>query len=172
MGNNLILSIDIGTSATKALLFDADLNQTAISRRTNPIHTMQNGWSEQDPDDLFNGVLDAMTEVLHANHPGNHLAGVVFSSQMYSVLAVDPDGKPLTGSITWLDNRAAEVAFNLRHHPLAAQICQTTGCPVDAIYPLSKIIWLREHGQDSSKIRFISIKDYILYRLTGRCVAD
>jgi gluconokinase len=172
MGNDLILSIDIGTSATKALLFDADLNQKAISRRTNPIHTMQNGWSEQDPDNLFNGVLDAMTEVLHANQPDNHLAGVVFSSQMYSVLAVDPYGKPLTGSITWLDNRAAEVAFNLRHHPLAAQVCQTTGCPIDAIYPLSKIVWMREHGQISSKIRFISIKDYILYRLTGRCVAD
>ena len=172
MGNKLILSVDIGTSATKALLFDADLNQKAVSRRFNPIHTGQNGWSEQDPDALFNGVLQAMAEVFHTKRATDSLAGVVFSSQMYSILAVDPNGKPLTGSITWLDNRAAEVAINLRHHPLASQVSQTTGCPLDAVFPLSKIIWMKEHGQKSSEIRFISIKEYILYRLTGRFIAD
>ncbi len=172
MGNELVLAVDIGTSSTKALLFDEDLNQKASCRRPNRILDRAGGRSEQDPDDVFVGVLEAMAEALRATQARDRLAALVISSQMYSVLALSADGRPLTNSITWLDHRAAEVALNFRDHPLASQLSERTGCPIHPIFPFSKILWLKESGQIPADARFISIKEYVLYRLTGRLLAD
>lgn len=172
MGSELILAVDIGTSATKALLFDADLNLKAACKRNHVVLEQAGNSAEQNPGDLFDGVLEAMAEALKARQPADRLAGVVFSSQMYSVLAVDRRGMPLTNSLTWLDRRAAEVAIRLRQHELARQVSQATGCPIDPVFPLSKIVWLKEHGQVPGDARFISIKEYVLYRLTGKYLAD
>ncbi len=172
MGSALVLAVDVGTSATKALLFDRDLNQKALCRAHNRVLNQTRAMNEQDPEALLHGVLEAMAEVLRTMQPSDRLAGVVFSSQMYSVLAIDGAGTPLTNSLTWLDHRAAEIASDLQTHPLAHQISDTTGCPIDSVFPLSKIIWLKEHGRVPGTARFISIKDYILYRLTGRLLTD
>ncbi len=172
MGNELLLAVDIGTSATKALLFDTDLNLKAACKRSNLVLEQAGSRSEQNPADLFDGVLDAMIEALQARGPSDRLAGVVFSSQMYSVLAVDSQGMPLTNSLTWLDGRAAGTALDLRRHGLAQQVSETTGCPIDSVFPLSKIIWLKEHSHLPGDARFISVKEYVLYRLTGQYLVD
>ncbi len=170
--NDLILAVDIGTSATKAVLFDAAANQIAIARKHYPILAPQRSWSEQEPDAIFAAVLEAMREVTRSLPAGARVAGVAFSSQLYSVLAVDAGGKALTNSLTWSDTRGADIAQSISQRPEAGGIYQRTGCPIDAIYPLSKIGWLRENGQLPANARFVSIKEYVLFKLTGRRVVD
>ena len=172
MGNELILSVDIGTGATKAVLFDAKLQQKAIGRAFYSIFAPQRGWSEQDPEEIFLGVQLAIDGALKTIPKGDHLAGIVFSSQMYSVLAVDPNGTPLTRSLTWSDTRSAAIAQEFRQNPHINRIFQKTGCPIDAIYPLSKIKWLQQTFDLPSNSRFISIKEYVIFRLTGLFLVD
>jgi gluconokinase len=170
--NEFILAVDIGTSATKAVLFDTDINQVAVARKSYPIHSPHSGWSEQEPFDIFGGVIGAILEITALLPAGGRILGISFSSQLYSILAVDPAGKPLTCSLTWSDTRSAALAHRLNQHPQAQAVNQRTGCPIDAIYPLSKIRWLKENYELPRQAKFVSIKEYIIFKLTGQWVAD
>lgn len=170
--NDFILAIDIGTSATKAVLFDTDLNQVAIVRKYYPIHTPYKGWSEQEPAVIFNAVLGAIREITNSLPEGSQILAVSFSSQLCSVLAASTEGKALTNSLIWSDTRSAEIAQMFSQHPVAQGIYQRTGCPIDAIYPLSKIRWLKENTALPENTKFISIKEYVLFKLIGQWVVD
>jgi gluconokinase len=170
--SDFILSVDIGTSATKAILFDTDVKQIAIVRKHYPIHSPRRGWSEQEPEVILDAVLEAIQEITDRLPEGSRVLGVSFSSQLYSVLAVDADGKALTNSLTWSDTRSAEIAQAISQRPEAQGIYQRTGCPIDAIYPLAKIQWLKENFKLPENTRFISIKEYVIFRLIGQWVVD
>jgi len=170
--SDLILAVDIGTGATKAVLFDASLKQVALVRRHYPIHVPNKSWSEQEPEAIYQGVLEAIRAALQACPPGRAVRGLSISAQLYSILAVTADGKPLTNSIPWSDTRSAEQAARLRQNPQADGIRQRTGCPIDSVYPRSKIQWIKEHISLPENVRFISIKEYVVHRLTGQFLAD
>lgn len=170
--SELILSVDIGTSATKAVLCDSDARPIAVFRKNNPILVPQGGWSEQEPQAVFESVAAAVRAAVAAVPQGSNLIALSFSSQIYSVLAVDPSGNPLTNSLTWFDTRSTQDAGWLREHPEAKDIHLRTGCPVDAIYPLAKIRWIKRNVKLPSGSRFISIKDYVISRLIDRYVVD
>jgi len=170
--SDFILSVDIGTSATKATLFDTDAKQVAIVRKHYPIHAPYKGWSEQEPEVIFDAVLGAIREIANSLPEGSRVLAVSFSSQLYSILAVNADGKALTNSLTWSDTRSAEIAQLISQHPEAQGIYQRTGCPIDAIYPLAKIQWLKENVELPENTKFISIKEYVFFRLVGQWVAD
>jgi len=170
--SDFILSVDIGTSATKAVLFDTDVNQVAIRRKHYPIHAPHKGWSEQEPEVILDAVLGAIQEITDWLPEGSRVLGVSFSSQLYSALAVDADGKALTNSLTWSDTRSAEIAQSISQRPEAQGIYQRTGCPIDAIYPLAKIQWLKENFKLPENTSFISIKEYVIFRLIGQWVVD
>lgn len=170
--SELILSVDIGTSATKAVLYDTGARPVAVFRKDNPILVPQGGWSEQEPEVIFESVAAAIRTAIAAAPEGYNLLALSFSSQIYSVLAVDPSGNPLTNSLTWFDTRSAQDAAWLRGHPAAEDISLRTGCPVDAIYPLAKIRWIKRNVDLPSGSRFISIKEYVISRLIDRYVVD
>jgi gluconokinase len=170
--SDVILAVDIGTGATKAVLFDSSLKQVSLVRRHYPIHVYNKGWSEQEPEVIYQGVLEAIRAALQACPTGYSVKALSISAQLYSVLAVTPDGKPLTNSIPWSDTRSAEQVARLRQHPLAEGIRQRTGCPIDSVYPRAKIQWIQENLSLPEDARFISIKEYVIHRLTGQFLAD
>lgn len=168
----VILAVDIGTSSARALLFDQQATLVAEMRRSYPMAFPQPGWSEQDPDQVLDAVIGVMGDLVRRIPAGNRLDGVVFSSQMYSVLAVDSGGKPMTKSLLWSDIRARGNARLLRQQGESKNLHRITGCPVQAIYPLSKILWLRETLELPASTLFISIKDYVLLALTDALITD
>jgi gluconokinase len=170
--SDLILAVDIGTSATKAVLFDADVNQVAIARKHYPIHTPHKGWSEQEPEVILTAVLEAIREITDCLPERTRILGISFSAQLCSVLAVDMDGKALTNSLIWSDTRSVDTARSISEEPAARGIHQRTGCPIDAMYALARIRWLKENAELPENARFVSIKDYVIFRLAGQWVTD
>ncbi len=170
--NEYILAVDIGTGATKAVAFDNDLRVASIARKHYPILVVQKGWSEQEPEVIWGAVLGAMRELVSSLPEGSHILGVAFSAQMYNILAVDSGGNPLTNSLTWSDTRGASIAREVRNHPETYEIFRSTGDPIDAIYPLIKIMWMRRNLDLPADVRFISIKDYVVHKFTGQYVVD
>ena len=128
--SDFILSVDIGTSATKAILFDTDVKQIAIVRKPYPIHAPHKGWSEQEPEVIFDAVLGALQEIAQSVPEGSRVLGVSFSSQLYSVLAVDANGKALTNSLTWSDTRSAEIAQLFSQHRKLRGSTREPGVPL------------------------------------------
>jgi gluconokinase len=170
--SDLILAVDIGTGATKAVLFDASLKQIALVRRHYPILAPSWGWSEQEPETIYRAVAGAIREAQEGCPKGCRIRSVSLSSQLYSAMAVDADGAPLTNSLPWSDTRSAAVVEQIRKDARANNLSYRTGCPIDAVYPLAKIKWMRDHLDLPESARFISIKEYVLSRLTGEFLAD
>ncbi|GAK55268.1 gluconokinase [Candidatus Vecturithrix granuli] len=167
-----ILAIDMGTSATKGVLFDLQGKVKSVARKSYPMLSPQIGWSEQEPELVFEAVLEVLRETYASKPAEVEIPGIAFSSQMYSILAIDREGKPLSNSLTWADRRSAEIASAFRQHPDARELYQRTGCPLDAIYPFSKIKWLQAQANNDQIARFISIKEYVLHNLLGEYVVD
>lgn len=171
-GKRLILAVDIGTSGARGLLFDERAEVVAQTRQPYSTLYPRPGWSEQEAGAVAAAVILALREMgAQAAEAHWRVEAVVLSAQMYSILAVDDQGHPLTHSLTWGDMRAAATADHLRAQASSA-LAGRSGCPTQAIYPLSKIRWLVDEGGLPAAVKFVSIKDYVVFRLTGRWLAD
>lgn len=167
------IGIDIGTTSTKTVAFSPDgaiLASTSIPYITR--HPARDQ-SEQDPKEIFEAVLDGLSQVIRALPESRPLL-VSFSSAMHSLLAVDANGDPLTQCIIWADNRAAAVADRIHAAGLAPSFYNVSGVPVHAMSPLCKLIWLREQQPAifAAAHRFIGIKEYVFFRLLSDYVLD
>lgn len=167
------LGVDIGTTAAKAVAFSENGAVLATHSSYFEMQHPREDWSEQDPDELLDGVMAAIRTVVAQLAPDPPVF-VSFSAAMHSLIAVDEEGFPLTSAMIWADNRAAGIAAALRGNDRGAEFYHTTGVPIHPMSPLCKILWLKEQepGIFKKAARFISIKEYVLYRLLGTYVVD
>ncbi len=171
MKSPYIIGIDIGTTHTKAVAFDAAGNVLGMKTSGYQMKHPMPGRAELDPSLIFRAVVQSINGL--SGYLGAHyLAGIGFSAAMHSLICVDKAGKPLTPCITWADNRSAGIAAVLRREHLSYY--HLTGTPLHAMSPLCKLIWLRENDPvlfENTAI-FSGIKEYIWYRLTGEWSCD
>ena len=175
LSSHHVLAVDIGTSSVRAMVFDVSgeiVAKTQIGYATvRPLPYFE----EQDPEFVRQEVYRAIGQCLAepAADPAK-IEAVSFSSQMYGVIAVDEQGKPLTRNILWSDGRAEKQAARLKKEDTEHALYRETGCPINSIYPIAKILWLREHLPQvfQAARRFISIKEYVAYPLIGEWAID
>lgn len=160
-----ILGIDIGTGSTKAVAVGADHKAFDSSQYFYPTKVTQPGYSEQDPELIWQAFQQSIAAVVSKLKSGPQ--AISLSCAMHSLIAVDENGKALAPMMTWADSRSTPVATSLLATPLGAALYQVTGTPVHSMSPLCKIIWIRENQPEffKSVYKFISIKEYIWYRL-------
>lgn len=162
-----ILAIDIGTSSTKGLLIDSVGVIQAEHAVSYALSSPSPGVAEQDPDEIFAAVQRVIAELGAGGVP------LVFSSVMHSLLAVDDRNRPLTSVWTWADRRCAVEAEELRAGDAASGLHQRNGTPLHPMSPLCKLVYMARHHREifDAAARFISIKEYVLEKLTGeRCI--
>ena len=177
MGKNLryIIGVDIGTSSTKAVLFDQTGRTIGKSSRAYPLYSPVPDAAEQNPVEIFAAVVQTVHQVVtkYAVAP-EQILSLSFSAAMHSLMAVDNQGKALTPVLTWADNRSATWAEEIRRSPQRQTLYQRTGTPIHAMSPLIKIVWLRQEQPTifAKTHKFIGIKEYVLYQLLHCFVVD
>lgn len=173
--NAIVIGVDMGTTSTKAVAFDPHGKVLAHHAVGYPLLTPTPAVAEQDPDEIYDAVLTVIREVIRqAQAASEDVMGVSFSAAMHSLIAVDATGKPLTRSITWADSRATPWAERIKNDWSGLAIYQRTGTPIHPMSPLAKLVWLR-HEQPAlfaRAARFISIKEYVFFRLFQRYIVD
>lgn len=168
----IMLGIDVGTTGVKVLAADIEGKNICAEDTSYALHQPQDGYREQDPQELLNAVHKTVAAVVdQINQP---VAGVSFSTAMHSLLAVDETGKPLTPMLIWADTRSREYAEKLRHDPLGKALYRRTGAPIHAMLPLCKIAWLRDHQPQvfQRAYKFVSFKEWLLFHWFGEYVID
>ena len=169
---NYILAVDIGTTSTKGLLVQPN-GEVVISANV-PYQTNypEAGYAEQDAETLLNAVKKVIQDCAKGNT--DHIKGISCSCAMHSLIAVDTKGKALSPVILWGDTRSASQARQLRGSKEGDKIYQATGTPIHPMSPLCKLMWMKENQTElfKSASRFISIKEYILFHLTGEWAID
>ena len=144
MSRPLLLGIDEGTSAVKAVLYDTDLRTQAEARREKPLAHPRAGWVEQDPNYVLVAVVDAVGELLAATD--DEVVACGLDHQGESVLAWDAEsGEPLTPIVTWQDKRSQEVLDRLEADGSDAEVRERSGMPLDPYFSAGKLTWLLEH---------------------------
>ncbi|SDF48628.1 gluconate kinase, FGGY family [Fontibacillus panacisegetis] len=170
-----MIGIDIGTTSTKAVLFEENGKVTATANEGYPLYTPTADVAEQDPEEIFAAVISCVRQVMNKSQvsPKNIIL-VSFSTAMHSVIPVDVDGKPLMRCLTWADNRSVEWSERLKNDMGGHAIYLRTGTPIHPMSPLTKMLWLRHDQPDifSKTNKFISIKEYVFAKLFGKYVID
>lgn len=170
-----VVGIDIGTTSTKAVVFDAAGKVAGHATVGYPLHTPAPGVAEQDPNEIYAAVLGALSKAVRtAAFEPSRIRGVGFSAAMHSVIAVDEGGVPLTASITWADTRAAAWTEHILREKDGHAIYRRTGTPIHPMSPLVKLVWLRHDRPDLFRraARFVGIKEYVFFRLFRQWVVD
>lgn len=167
------MGVDIGTSSTKAVLFN---EQGGVIHRE-AIHynlvTDETGKAEESPTEIFEAVITSIRHVMSKINKAD-LRGISFSSAMHSLIAAKSNGELLTECITWADGRSSETLENVKRDNYLFQLYEATGTPIHPMSPFAKICWLKETESElfNRTEKFIDIKAYILYRFFGVWVMD
>ena len=173
----LLLGIDEGTSAVKAVLYDADLRPLAEARREKRLSYPQAGWVEQDATEVMTAVVDAVGELLaEATEP---VTACGLDHQGESVLAWEADtGRPLTPIVTWQDKRSQEVLDRLEAAGSGEEVRARSGMPLDPYFSAGKLAWLLEHDTgvqralETGTLRMGTVDSFLCDRLGAGFATD
>jgi glycerol kinase len=172
-----LLGIDEGTSAVKAVLFDADLRPMAEARREKLLRHPRADWVEQDADEVLTAVVEAVAEVLNGTSETVTACGL--DHQGESVLAWDAEsGQALTPIVTWQDKRSQEVLDRLEHAGHGELIRARSGLPLDPYFSAGKLAWLLEHDADvqlalgHGRLRMGTVDSFLCDRLGAGFATD
>jgi gluconokinase len=173
MSMTYFLGVDIGTGSTKAVAINEPANAILSTEQVSyPTIHPRPLFSEQAPELIWQAFIKCIVRTV--TKLGHAPEAIGLSTAMHSVIAVDQQGQPLTNMITWADGRSATIAREIRRSHDARKIYESTGTPIHAMSPLCKIRWLRIHEPELFRkaARFISIKEYIWFRLFGEYKMD
>ena len=135
---NYLIGIDVGTSATKTVLFDEKGRVIASASREYSLYQPQNGWAEQNPEDWREAVLETLTQVVaESGVKKEAVKGIGISGQMHGLVMLDEKNEVIRPSIIWCDQRtSAEVEDMGKLIPKERWIEITANPPSKGLYPL------------------------------------
>ncbi|MTV83303.1 gluconokinase [Secundilactobacillus folii] len=166
-----IIGIDVGTTSTKALLYDLDGKIYAKANKGYTLYQDTPDMAEEDPDEIFNATSQAIQEVItKANRQDGKVVAVSWSAQQHSLIALDKNFKPLTRTMTWADNRAEKYAAQYKENGRGLEMYKRTGLPIHPMGPFYKLLWFKNEKPDIFKqaAYWVGIKEYIIWKYTGQ----
>ena len=169
------LGIDVGTSACKVALFHVDGSVKAQAIRAYPVLYPAPGWAEQNPQDWWAGVCEAIQAVLATSGvKRSDIAAIGVDGQSWSAIAMDAGGSVLCNTPIWSDTRArAECDEIIRSVP-ADELFALCGNPIQPSYALPKILWYQNRMPEVYRKAafFLQSNSFIVQRLTGAFTQD
>lgn len=172
---DLFLGLDVGTTACKAVVYDAaGAPVSAAERGGYAVHRAEPNWAEQDAADWWRAAQACLSDVVAALPGGSRIAAIGLAGQ-WSQLFVDHDGRPVGRAIIWQDGRADREAADLSTVDAATwREWQGADLPQGAATPPARLLWLRRHRPEmiAPGVRMLQAKDWVAYRLTDRVATD
>lgn len=169
------LGIDLGTGSCKSVIIDPQAHVLGYGACGYSKHITTSQLEEHTPEDLVAAMVQSVRIAIDtAGVSPDACQAISIGGVYHSLIVMDKSNMPLTGVMTWVDDRSTKQAQTVHQAHNANAVYQQTGCPVHTIYPLSKLIWLREEQPQTFRkaARFISGKEYVLNRLTGEYLVD
>jgi xylulokinase len=171
----MLLGVDIGTTAVKAVLISLDGRMLATANQEYSTHHVAPGWVEQDPEDWWQAVVCVIRKVVSVVPAAREcVAGIAVSSQAPTLLPVDARGRPLRNALIWMDRRAEDEARYLERTLGFSTITSLTGNRPDPFYVAPKLLWLRRHEPEvfSGTHFFLQITGFLNHRLSDEYSLD
>lgn len=169
----MILSIDQGTTSSRAILFAKKGQIVETEQQEFPQIFPKDGWVEHDPESIWSTTLSVMQSVLSRVNLDN-VVGLGITNQRETTLVWNKKtGKPIYNAIVWQDRRTAEYCRSLQDESTTAMICERTGLLPDPYFSATKIRWILNHvdgakeAAERGDLLFGTVDTFLLWRLTG-----
>lgn len=170
---NFLLGIDIGTTATKAILIDTNGSIVSSQSKEVRLYSPRPGWSEEDPLQWWENVKVLISELMkNTGIKGDDIAAVGVSGMVPTLICLDKLGRPLRRSIQQNDARAVQEIKELKEKLEEGSILARTGSAITQQSIAPKLMWLHRHEPDVLKETdsICGSYDFIVRCLTGHTV--
>ena len=169
-----ILSLDQGTTSSRAVLFDEEQNIKAVSQKEYTQIYPHEGWVEHDPMEIYSSQTAVMMEVVaHSGVSVKDIMAIGITNQRETTLVWEKaTGRPIYNAIVWQCRRTADIIDRLVSDGLTDIIRNTTGLIPDAYFSGSKIAWILENvdgaGEkaDRGELLFGTVDTWLIWKLT------
>lgn len=170
-----VLSLDQGTTSSRAILFDQTGKVCGAAQQPFAQHFPHPGWVEHDANDLWHSQLAVAREVLLATgvRAGQLVAVGVTNQRETTVLWDRATGQPVAPAIVWQDRRTADACDALRAQGAGPVVAASTGLELDAYFSATKMAWLLDHvpgartRAERGELAFGTVDSWLAFRLTG-----
>lgn len=172
---NYVLSLDAGTTSSRAILFDQKGNQVAVAQQEFTQIFPQKGWVEHNPQEIWETQQQAVRAVLESeNVTADQIDVIGITNQRETTIIWDrKTGLPVFNAIVWQDRRTAPICEDLLAKGKAEFFVKKTGLVVDAYFSATKIKWildqdpsLRQRAQNG-ELAFGTVDSWLVWQLTG-----
>jgi len=168
-----ILSIDQGTTSTRAILFDLQGQIEGVAQQELTLHYPHNGWVEQNAEDIWRDTQAVCRDVLEQSDvKASQVLAIGITNQRETTVVWDrATGKPVYNAIVWQDRRTADLCQSLKKHE--AMVQQKTGLLLDPYFSGTKIKWILDNvpsartKANKGDLAFGTIDSFLLWKLTG-----
>ena len=141
-----ILAIDQGTTSSRAIIFDKNLNVISSDQKEFNQHFPSSGWVEHDPEDIWQTTLETChNAITRALISSSDLLSIGITNQRETIILWDREtGTPIYRAIVWQDRRTANICQKLKKQNLEIEVKEKTGLLLDPYFSATKISWILE----------------------------
>jgi glycerol kinase len=175
MQDKYILSLDQGTTSSRAILFDHEGNIASLAQKEFRQIFPNPGWVEHDGEEIWSSQYGVMAETM-AKHGVNarQIAAIGITNQRETTIVWDrKTGKPIYNAIVWQDRRTADYCQELQAAGISASIRDKTGLVIDAYFSATKIKWILDHVDGARKraekgeLAFGTVDSWLAWKLSS-----
>lgn len=170
----LLVGVDVGTTNTKAVVFDQQGRTVAAASISTPTYYPQPTWAYYKPEELWQSTVGALRQVTARLEDPGRIASIAITSMGEAAVPLDSQGQALYDAIAWFDRRTLPQVAWLDRTIGRDRLFNITGLSLQPIFGLCKILWLKENEPDIFKRMslWLNVADYIAYRLSGVPATD
>lgn len=172
---SFVLAIDQGTTSTRAILFDADMNPVSAAQEEFAQHYSASGWVEHVPEDLWKTTLSTCLKAMSDGDisPAS-ISGIGITNQRETTLVWDrKTGQPVYNAIVWQDRRTATLCRELKDSGNEDVFTARTGLLLDPYFSGTKLAWILDNVEgvraraEAGELAFGTVDSWLIWNLTG-----
>ena len=171
----LVLAIDQGTTSSRAIVFNQDLQPIATAQQEFPQIFPESGWVEHDPEQIWQSTLAVCRSALGKIADGaKDVVAIGITNQRETVVVWEKaTGKALYNAIVWQDRRTSELCQKLKAAGMEPMVTGKTGLLLDPYFSATKLAWILDNvpsvrnKAETGALLFGTIDCFLIWRLTG-----
>lgn len=170
---NTYLGIDLGTSAMKMVLIDANKNVLKQVTEEYQAAKLSDGWCEIDPE-IWSECMKTGILKLLKDQDRSRVKGIGVTGQMHTLITLGEDGKPARPAIMWNDTRTKELIPELKKTICKFYSGEYLSRTISTGSPAADLYWMKQNEPETLKKvkKFLIGPDYLVYCLTGKTGTD
>ncbi|OUQ85128.1 glycerol kinase [Brevibacillus brevis] len=178
MENKYMLSLDQGTTSSRAILFDKSGAIIGVAQKEFTQIYPKPGWVEHNAEEIWESQLEVLKAVLLENHvKPEEIAGIGITNQRETTVVWDKHtGKPIHNAIVWQSRQSIDICNQLKEQGLEQTVREKTGLLIDAYFSGTKVKWLLDHVEgareraEKGDLLFGTIDTWLIWKLTNGLV--